>query len=265
MRTNRKLTITFACTAALATLGARAQASPFASWMSEDSHKSAPAEGGSTGGDTEKAKTKSANKGRAFGKLRQILKSEPTCHDVQQAALKFYKLEPERINRMAVATRVKALLPELSGSLNNSVGHTFTNTRDGLYPSYSLIQAGIDPMNTGAGSDNPDGYKERVQTNNDNLTWEVRGVWQLDRLAFNSEELDVKSLNSLEENLVREVTTLYYSRQRAIANLILQSPEEDEEIFYELLRLDEQTATIDALTGGYFASKAWKWEAEVKW
>jgi hypothetical protein len=237
--------------------------------MSEDSHKSAPAEGGGGGDAATQAKAKSANKGRAFGKLRQILKSEPSCRDVQQAALRFYKLEPQRINRMAIATRAKALVPELQGSINNSVGHTFTNTRDGLYPSGALAAADgpatVNGVPVPGTFDNPDGYKERVQTNNDNITWEVRAVWQLDRLIFNSEELDVKSLNSLEENLVREVTTLYYQRQRAIANLILQSPEEDEEIFYELLRLDESTATIDALTGGYFAPKAWKWEAEVKW
>jgi hypothetical protein len=232
--------------------------------MSEDSHKAAPQEGGATG-DATQAKAKGANKGRAFGKLRQILKSEPSCRDVQQAALKFYKLEPQRINRMAIATRAKALMPELQGSLNNSIGHTYTNTRDGLYPSAQLAMADGPSVTNPSLLDNPDGYKERVQTNNDNLTWEVRAVWQLDRLVFNSEELDVKSLNSLEENLVREVTTLYFSRERAIANLILQSPEEDEEIFYELLRLDEMTATIDALTGGYFAPKAWKWEAEVKW
>lgn len=243
-----------ACAVALGLAGT-AHASPFASWMSEDSHKTAAQDDGGNG-DAAQAKQKGASKGHAFGKLRQILKGEPTCRDVQKAALKFYKLEPERINRLALSTRVKAIMPELEGSVDNSVGHTYTNTLDGLYPPAAL--AAVDPTN-------PNGYKERVQTNNDNLTWRVRAVWQLDWLVFNSEELDVKSLNSLEENLVREVTTLYYSRQRAIANLILQSPEEDEEIFYELLRLDEMTATIDALTGGYFAPKAWKWEAEVKW
>jgi hypothetical protein len=170
--------------------------------------------------------------------------------------LRFYKLEPERIKRMAVATRIKALMPEFEGSIDNSVGHTFTNARDGLYPQAAL--AAIDPSNT-------DGFKERTTTTNDNFLWRVRAVWNLDRLVFNSEELDVKSLNSLEENLVREVTTMYFGRQRLIANLILSGPDEDEEIFYELLRLDEMTATLDALTGGMFASRAWKWEAEVKW
>ncbi len=234
-----------------------ARATPLPPHLSEKGHVAAAtvaaAEGG---GDPAAAKAKSANKGKSFGKLRQILKSEPTCRDVQQAALRFYKLEPERIRKMGVASRVKALVPELEGSIDNSVGHTFTNTRDGLYPAGTLAE--LDPGNAS-------GYKERVQTNTDSLTWRVRAVWNLDRLVFNSEELDVKSLNSLEETLVREVTQLYFSRHRLIANLILSGPEEDEEIFYELLRLDEMTATLDALTGGSFMPKAWKWEAEVKW
>jgi hypothetical protein len=212
-------------------------------------------EGGGDGKKEDPAK-KAAQKGKAFIKLRQILKNEPTVREVQRSTLRFYKLEPERIKRMATATRVKALMPEFEGSIDNSVGHTFTNTRDGLYPQSALMA--IDPANM-------DGFKERVATSTDQLLWRVRAVWNLDRLVFNSEELDVKSLNSLEENLVREVTTMYFGRQRLIANLILSGPDEDEEIFYELLRLDEMTATLDALTGGMFASRAWKWESEVKW
>jgi hypothetical protein len=241
---------------AIAGTSGSAWANPFNSWQSDAGHKASAAAEGGGGADPAQAKAKAQNKSKAFGKLRQILKAEPSAREVQRAALKFYKLEPERINRMATATRAKALVPEIEGSIDNSVGHTFTNTRDGLFSQQSLSL--ID-------QNNPDGYKERVQTNTDNLLWRVRAVWNLDRLVFNSEELDVKSLNSLEENLVREVTTLYFSRQRLIANLILSGPEEDEEIFYELLRLDEMSATIDALTGNYFGSKAWKWEAEVKW
>jgi hypothetical protein len=246
----------------LSSLALGASAAPLNPWQSEGGHAEAAGENGDPGA----AKAKSANKSHAFGKLRQILKSEPTCKEVQDATLRFYKLEPERIRKMATASRIKSLVPELEGSIDNSVGHTYTNTQDGLYPSQSLINAGrpaSDPIN--GPSDNPFGYKERVTTSTDNLLWRVRAVWNLDRLVFNSEELDVKSLNSLEENLVREVTTLYYQRHRLIANLILSGPEEDEEIFYELLRLDEQTSTLDALTGGFFGQKAWKWESEVKW
>ena len=255
----RTSALAFAVASVAASLAVSAEAAPLNQWQSEGGHAEAAGETGDPGA----AKAKSANKSHAFGKLRQILKSEPTCKEVQEATLRFYKLEPERIRKMATASRVKSLVPEIEGSIDNSIGHTYTNTLDGTFPAYALQRAGVDPM-TGTNG-NPFGYKERVTTSNDNLLWRVRAVWNLDRLVFNSEELDVKSLNSLEENLVREVTTLYYQRHRLIANLILSGPEEDEEIFYELLRLDEQTSTLDALTGGYFGQKAWQWEKEVKW
>src|SRR5690349_8733818 len=74
-----------------------------------------------------------ANKG-GVKKLFEIIKQEPTIKDVQGAVLKFYKLEPSRIHGMATAARLKGLIPELEGSVDNMVGHSFTNMRDGLYP-----------------------------------------------------------------------------------------------------------------------------------
>src|SRR5262245_49728839 len=146
-------------------------------------------------------------KRRAVAKLREILKGEPTAKEVQTAALRFYKLEPERLENLASAARLKGLVPEIELGADNSIGHTFTNTRDGLYPSLGAI----DPVG------NPQGYKERVTGSQDQLLWRVRAVWNLDRLVFNAEALDVRSLTGLQENLVREVTTLYFSRRRLIS------------------------------------------------
>jgi hypothetical protein len=191
-----------------------------------------------------------ALKRRAFAKLRDIIKQEPTVKEVQQSALRFYKLEPERLEAMTRASRWKGLVPEIETGMDNSLGHTYTNTKDGLYP--ILPNTPDNP--------NPDFYKERVLSTTDQLLWRVRAVWQLDRLVFNSEALDVKSLNSIQENLVREVTTMFFSRRRLLANLILSPPEDEEELFYETLKLDEMTSTLDALTGGMFGSRAWRGE-----
>ena len=149
---------------------------------------------------------------------------------------------------------MKGLIPEIEASLDNSLGHTFTNTRDGLYPVLPDLPA----------NPNPESYKERISGTNDQLTWRVRAVWNLDRLVFNSEALDVKSLNSIQENLVREVTTLFYARRRLLASLFLSPPGDDEELFYELTRLDEMTSTLDALTGGQFEKRSWKWDEGEK-
>ena len=187
----------------------------------------------------------------AVQQLLQIIKGEPTIREVQRWTLEYYKLEPERIQAMATAARLKGLVPEIEGSLDNAIGHTFNNMKDGFYRNGALASA-----------DNPEGLKERTVGSNDSLTWRVRAVFNLDRLAFNSEALDAKSLNSLQENLVREVTTLYFGRRRLLAGLLLSPPNDDEELFYELTRLDEMTATLDALSGEKFAKKAWKWDQD---
>ncbi len=192
-------------------------------------------------------------KKKAFDQLQDILKGEPSAKEVQQATLHYYKLEPERLNQMARATNLKGLLPEIESGIDNNIGHNFSNTKDGLYPRLPSL-----PDNP-----NPNSYKERVDGATDQTTWHIKGVWMLDRILFNSEELDVKSLASIEENLVREVTTLYFSRRRLLANLLLTPPKDDEERYFEMVRLDELTATLDALTGGMFAQRAWKHDEEA--
>jgi hypothetical protein len=190
----------------------------------------------------------------ALEKLRQIFKQEPQIKDVQRSALRYYKLEPETISGMASAARWKGIVPEVEGGLENAVHNNFNNTRDGLYPI----------LPSPAENPNPFNFKERSVGGQDHVSWHVRAVWNLDRLVFNAEALDVRSLNSLAENLVREVTSVYFQRRRVLINIILNTPEDQTELLYELMRLDELTATLDSLTGGTFAKQAWNWEAEAK-
>lgn len=186
-------------------------------------------------------------------RLFQIIKAEPTVKEIQKAAVKHYRLEPERINGLARNARLKGLVPNISATFSNEIGNRFTNTKDGLFPVLP------NPDN----NPNPNFYKERVSESSDNLSWSVSASWDLDRLVFAAEALDAKSLTSLEENLVREVTTLFFSRRRVLASLILSPPDDDEEFFYELMRLDELTATLDAFSGGMFGKKAWDWEKDL--
>jgi hypothetical protein len=190
---------------------------------------------------------------QAIRRLFQVIKAEPNIRDVQRIAVKHYRLEPERIHKLARNARLKGLVPNVTARLSNDINNRFINTKDGLFPVLPSP-----PENP-----NPNGFKERTSESSDSLTWSVEGTWDLDRLVFAAESLDAKSLTSLEENLIREVTTLFFSRRRVLASLILSPPDDDEEFFYELMRLDELTATLDAFTGGTFAKKAWNWEKEL--
>ena len=206
-------------------------------------------EGGGAPAEAPRKQTSRASVKRLF----QIIKAEPTVKEVQKAAVKHYRLEPERINALARNARLKGLVPNISATFSNELGNRFTNTKDGLFPVLP------NPDN----NPNPNFYKERVSESSDNLSWSVSASWDLDRLVFAAEALDAKSLTSLEENLVREVTTLFFSRRRVLASLILSPPDDDEEFFYELMRLDELTATLDAFSGGMFGKKAWDWEKDL--
>ena len=186
-------------------------------------------------------------------KVMKILKTEPSIRQVQKTAVRHYELEPERVNAMARNARLKGLIPDLTLGLENSVSNSFSNTKDGLYP--ILPSPSENP--------NPENLKERIATGDDRLGWSVNARWSLDRLVYSAESLDAKSLTSLQENLVREVTTLFYSRRRVLASLLMSPPTDDEEYFYELMRLEELTATLDAFTGGMFTEKAWRWEDEL--
>jgi len=187
--------------------------------------------------------------GESVDRLFRIIRGEPSVQEVQRNALRYYDLDPDRVDGLVTAARLKGLIPELEGSFETSLGDNFTNTRDGLYPILPQV-----PENP-----NPGNFRERVQGTSSMNLFRVRAVWNLDRLVFNSESLDARSLNSLSENLVREVTTLFFARRRLLAGLLLSPPEADLELFNELMRLDELTATIDALTGGRFARRAWRW------
>ena len=189
----------------------------------------------------------SPSAGRSIKRLYAVMKKEPTVREVQEAAAAYYQLEPSRVKVLARNARLKGLVPEVSVNLGNRVGNEFRNTADGLFPTL--------PTSTL----NPRGYKEAHRSSNDSFDWGVNARWALDKLVFSAEALDAKSLTSLSENLIREVTTLYYSRRRVMISLFLSPPEDPEEYLYELMRIDELTSTLDALTGGTFEERAWKW------
>jgi hypothetical protein len=182
-----------------------------------------------------------SHRGEALARLRQLVKSEPTIREVQRDAVRFYQLEPERIRSLMRSARVKALLPEVDAGIDGTLGHSFNDTHDALYPTFT--------------------YKQRDVGSSDQLVWHVHAAWDLSRALFNAEQLDVVTLNSLQETLVREVTTLYFARHRTMAALLLSPPQDDEELYDQQQRLQEMTATVDAFTGGRFAARAWSGES----
>lgn len=170
---------------------------------------------------------------KAIRALRARFEEEPTVEEVQQASLKFFQVNPEKVLGYRRSAFLKALVPDLELAFNAEQGANDRKMTDALYRQAF-------------------GVKEYEDNNHTTLSLNVRAHWALDRLVFNAEVLDVTSLVGVQEGLLREITSLYFTRRRLMTFLTLSPPQDPGEKITESIRLDEITANINALTGGYF-------------
>ena len=138
----------------------------------------------------------------ALRKLRRRFEREPTVRQVQRAALRFFKVHPDRVASYRAGAAWKALMPEIEGNFNFTRADGFRRLKDQLY----------------AQSTNPflQDAKDLEYTDNNSYSVGIRAHWYLDRLIFNAEVLDVASLVGVQEGLLREITSLYFTRRRLL-------------------------------------------------
>jgi hypothetical protein len=162
-------------------------------------------------------------------------KDEPKINEVQQAAIKYAEVEPEKIMRWRKQAAKKALLPQVSIGLDR-------NTTDlWHWEGGSTTKVDDDILRKG----------------HDSIGWDVRLTWDLGELIWNDDQtnIDVRSklMVQLRDDILDEVTKLYFERLRVRSELDNLSIEDRKKRFEKELRLQELTASLDALTGGYFS------------
>jgi hypothetical protein len=162
--------------------------------------------------------------------------NEPTIRQVQVAAIEYYNVSPSTISSLRGKARRKALMPGLT------VGGSTYRTSYALTVNDIIYRAIGDAR-----------YED---SNNVYLGFNASLTWNLDRLVFNAEELDVMSLIGIQDGIQREVTTLYYVRRRLQIELMLSPPTTIAARVSAQLRLEELTGLLDAYTGGFFTKSA---------
>ena len=158
---------------------------------------------------------------------------EPPVQKVQDAAIRYYQVHPDRIRNLRRNAQLKALMPTVSGSFSNALASTKRRMDDGLF-----IQAQLP-------------FKENELVNADEMGFSVSATWNLDRLIFNAEVLDVQSLIGILDGVVREVTTIYYIRRRLQIDIMLRPPKDLASKISQRIRVEELTGLLDAMTGGF--------------
>jgi hypothetical protein len=164
-------------------------------------------------------------------------KGEPSIREVQAAAIQFAEVHPQKIEQWRAAASRKAWLPTLSVGADLDKDRNVDLDRGGTGDPDRFI-IGPDEKSTG---------------------FSVSLNWDLGDLIWNGDQtsIDTRSrlMVELREDVLNEVTHLYYERRRLETEMALSPPRDLPVEVEKELRLEELTAGIDGLTGGYFSKK----------
>lgn len=183
-----------------------------------------------------------ANKNNFIGFSKQALiqnylKSEPKIRDVQEAAIKYAEVSPEKISLWRKKAAAKAILPQVSVGLDR-------NSTDLWH------------WEGGSTTKTDDDILRRGQ---DTIDWDVSLSWDLSELIWNDDQtsIDVRSklMVELRDDILDQVNKLYFERLRVKSELDNLALEDRHKMFDKQLRLEELTASLDSLTGGYYSEQ----------
>ncbi len=167
--------------------------------------------------------------------LKIIFNKEPTLIQLQQAAMKFAEVDPDKIKNWRREAKVRALLPKVSFGLDSK-----RSTNSEIYTSATkdYIIVGPDDINKG---------------------FDISVSWELGDLIWSDDQtnIDVRSrlTTQLRNDILDDLRRAYYERKRVQFELAMQPPKDLKTRFEKELRLQELTSAIDDLTGNYLSAR----------
>jgi len=168
--------------------------------------------------------------------LNLMLADEPSIQEIQEQALRYNEVHPDKIKKWREKLGKRAWYPTVD------IDATGTIDRD-TYEIYTSAATNYYVLG-------PDDKK---------YTWGVSFSWDLSNLIWNSYEDDVDTRSRLNTQLrldiLDDVNRVYFERVRLKEELAAGSFS-TEESFMKNLRLSELTAILDGYTGSYFSHKA---------
>lgn len=153
--------------------------------------------------------------------ITRLFIDEPTIGEVQKAAIEYAEVNINKIKTWRRQASLKALFPTISVGYDKSV-----------YGSSSGAMA-VGPRD-----------------------WDIDLSWDVGELIWNSDQTSIDTRSrltvQLRQDVLDQITHLYFERRRLLAQLFLSPPKTEEEKLYRNLEIEEITANIDGLTNGFF-------------
>jgi hypothetical protein len=167
--------------------------------------------------------------------LTSSFSHEPGILELQEAAMRYAEVHPDKIAVWRQQAARRAWLPTLSVGQDRGLDQTVDIDRGGTGDADRFIE----------------GPSEEDQQWSVDLSWDLGDlIWSTDQTTIDNRS---KLMVQLRDELLSQLNQLYFARRRLqIAGLVDGGSEIQKELD-RTLQIEEYTAGLDALTGGYFS------------
>ncbi|MEW6075179.1 MAG: hypothetical protein AB1530_02625 [Candidatus Omnitrophota bacterium] len=169
------------------------------------------------------------------GFLSSYSKNEPSIKQIQEVAMRYAEVDPEKILRWRAQVQRKGWLPKITCGVKNDDADLWH------WETGSTTKTEDDALRRGRGS----------------IEWDISISWDLSELIWNNDQtsIDVRSrlTTQLRDDVLDSVTKLYFERLRIKIDMDSLALGDRKKRLEKELRIEELTASLDALTGGYFS------------
>jgi photosystem II stability/assembly factor-like uncharacterized protein len=165
--------------------------------------------------------------------LKTVFDGEPTYKELQQAAIRFCDVNPEKIKNWQRDSKIRSIIPKISLDYDN---HVSTNYEIYTSATKDYVTAGPDDIYSAVGA---------------SVSWDLANlIWSDDQT-----NIDVRSrlMVQLRNDILDDLRRAYYERKKVQFELMTNPPKDLNARFDKEMRLQELTQAIDDLTGNYLS------------
>lgn len=162
---------------------------------------------------------------------------EPSIQELQSVAARYAEVHPEKILEWRRGAALKPWLPSLSVGMDRGVAQNVDIDRGGTADPDRFIS----------------GPSEQDRDYSVDLQWDISNlIWNDDQTSIDNRS---KLMVQLRDDLMNELNHLYFARRRLQIQSFLSEEKDLAAAVDRRLQIDEYTAGIDALTGGYLTRR----------
>ncbi|MDJ0626183.1 MAG: hypothetical protein QNJ31_07450 [Candidatus Caenarcaniphilales bacterium] len=182
------------------------------------------------------------------------IKKEPSYTEVLNASLRFYAIpSASDFRSYRKRARIRNLLPEVNGGIDYIKDRDWGYETNSVNPNNGALWGGSGNVTYNHTDLNSDRIYSR------GLSFGVSSRWNLNDFLYDDELTDILSeqrrFATIKNDLIEQTHSIYYERRRKqITFGINPAKDEIEKIMFQS-ELDELTAKIDSLTGGWFSKE----------